>query len=738
MTTPSPVEIISIDIAESVIKKNLINLPKSRVTTAAITTATTAVTTFNIAGDNTDYMRDKFMNAIADNGNKISTGIIKSSYPGQAKQIIATETGESQIFCEVGSLHDTGTNSQNNDCINDIVTNLETLKDNISNIKCEIDDNTISEGNIEEVDGNLLSSISDSDTIRPDIVNVENSQTSQDDIGDSLKSEVNVINDEQNIIPSSFSAQKNIEVNFEKFSSSLSIAEETGKKFNEPLSIQTTLSQKSLMDLSARHDEIDGRYRKSILTTRKSPNRGNNLTEQVVPKMNDAKDLKKQKVQKKIAKKFDSMPLKNDESCRKNYLGSLESINASKPMTLSKKSKSFEFIKTDFSLKEIDINEVDTPNSPQKSSSSTNITVNNDANNPQHDNETIDELCSVCCYGKNQVSNKNLYTVHSNNSSPLELDSAECELCSSYNLQDNEVAPGEPQCELCEICGDVALDMDVVASSRPETDELIDARIFAGSRHVPLNVAKRKIASGLRLEGKIFDITDEDVDGEGADDNIRHTSYRGERLPSTSVEEYSADDSTLDDVEFEIENCGLDTGTTKQSSTKIIANEKTLENVEIMPSERLKIDKDDMESKRMIRGSSLITRNAVRPDSKRRYSSVDNLPSSKQRQIKSTTNESMRSRSKNQSKVAGSVDNIRVSRITKDSNRLRKSADDVAKGSQDTNECSGGSEKQLTVDKKIDEKDDETMEEHRVGTDTIKFIISKHGLKIISDKEIPL
>ncbi|KAK0183177.1 hypothetical protein PV327_001244 [Microctonus hyperodae] len=736
MTTPSPVEIISIDIAESVIKKNLINLPKSRVTTAAIT-ATTAVTTVN-TGDNTDYMRDKFTNVITDNGNKISTGIIKSSYPGQAKQIIATETGESQIFCEVGSLHDTGTNSQNNDCINDIVTNLETLKDNISNIKCECDDNTISEGNIEEVDGNLLSSISDSETIRPDIVNIDNSQTSQDDIGDSLKSEVNLINDEQNIIPSSFSAQKNIEVNFEKFSSSLSIAEETQKKFNEPLCIQTTLSQKSLMDLSTRHDEIDGKYRKSILTTRKIPNRGNNLTEQVVPKMNDAKDVKKQKAQKKVVKNFDSMPLKNDESCRKNYLGSLESINASKPTTLSKKSKSFEFIKTDFSLKEIDINEVDTTNSPQKSSSSTNITVNNDTNNPQHDNETIDELCSVCCYGKNQVSNKNLYTVHSNNSSPLELDSAECELCSSYNLQDNEIPPGEPQCELCEICGDVALDMDVVASSRPETDELIDARIFAGSRHVPLNVAKRKIASGLRLEGKIFDITDEDVDGEGADDNIQHSSYRGERLPSTSVEEYSADDSTLDDVEFEIENCGLDTGI-NQSSTKINPNEKALEKVEIMPSGRLKINKDNMESKRMIRGSSLITRNTVRPDSKRRYSSVDNLPSSKQRHIKSTTNESMRSRSNYQSKVAGSVDNIRVSRITKDSNRLRKSADDVAKGSQDTNECSGGSEKQLTVDKKIDEKDDEkTEEEHRVGTDTIKFIISKHGLKIISDKETSL
>lgn len=85
MESPSPVEILSIDVPDTVLHKNLHNL-------------------HNIGGRNSslEEAREQFINAIChvDNGNV--KHIAKAAYPGQAKQIIATETGVSRIINEVG------------------------------------------------------------------------------------------------------------------------------------------------------------------------------------------------------------------------------------------------------------------------------------------------------------------------------------------------------------------------------------------------------------------------------------------------------------------------------------------------------------------------------------------------------------------------------------------------------------------------------------------------------------
>ncbi|XP_057341049.1 nicotinamide/nicotinic acid mononucleotide adenylyltransferase 3 isoform X1 [Microplitis mediator] len=96
MASPSPVEIISIDLTESVIKKNIINSPAKQLT--------------SVNSNDTECMREKFINIITENGNNkvnnsnggtaTGAGAVKFSYPGLAKQIITTETGESQLFRE--------------------------------------------------------------------------------------------------------------------------------------------------------------------------------------------------------------------------------------------------------------------------------------------------------------------------------------------------------------------------------------------------------------------------------------------------------------------------------------------------------------------------------------------------------------------------------------------------------------------------------------------------------------
>ncbi|XP_076173775.1 nicotinamide/nicotinic acid mononucleotide adenylyltransferase 1-like isoform X2 [Ptiloglossa arizonensis] len=84
MDSPSPIEIISIDVPDTVLRKNIQNAT-------------------NIAARHggLEEAREKFINAlVAENGNAKLMTTAKAAYPGLAKQIIATETGESQILDE--------------------------------------------------------------------------------------------------------------------------------------------------------------------------------------------------------------------------------------------------------------------------------------------------------------------------------------------------------------------------------------------------------------------------------------------------------------------------------------------------------------------------------------------------------------------------------------------------------------------------------------------------------------
>ncbi|XP_034939276.1 uncharacterized protein Nmnat [Chelonus insularis] len=675
MASPSPVEIISIDIAESLIQKNIQNSPKSRLI---------------INSDDTARMRDKFMNIISENDNKISNVGIKSIYPGQAKQIIATETGESQIFCEVG-LHETSTSVPNN------FTN-GTERDNNST-ECEVNDKA--EKCVEEIDGNISSSIL---LVNETVEQIPSNVISPaDDSGEVKSVESVVFNCDKKI-----SSVQYIEVKA-TISPPLSVPEaETSKDDSQRKEISQTIDQprRSLTNSSSKNLDIDGKYLKSVRSTRKNMKQLHTLSEQVVPMMeSDNKSSEEKEEQVEDIKNLErSKSVKENNSQHKNFQGSLESINARKPKKmLSKKSKSFEYIKGDLLVKEI--KQIDFSDKPSVDQSPSSTTIEKIEIPDVDDTQIGDEYCSVCC-----------------NSSPVDVDSPECEICSSTHFQNIEPIPTEPQCELCEICGDIAMDLDVVASSRPESEEQLEARLFAGSRHVPLNLKKRKITSGVNMDGRIFDIADEDADCEDNGEIQIPSIDKNERAPSTSIEEYSDDDSTLDDVEFEIENCGLDTETNQSTATVTIQKDDTSYEKKL---EDISNIEDKTDPKKITRGSSLINRSVSKPDSKKRYSSVDDLPISK-KTVKSISKEAIEV--KEQIKVAGSVDNIRMTKTNKSSNRLRKSADDVGKSIKE--------EEKLEESKQLLTRQNEKSS--RLEPDTIKFIIGKHGLKIISDRETAL
>ncbi|XP_076677267.1 nicotinamide mononucleotide adenylyltransferase isoform X2 [Andrena cerasifolii] len=87
MESPSPIEIISIDVPDAVLRKNIQNA--------------TSVACVASRHGGLEEAREKFINAlVAENGNAKHLTTVKAAYPGLAKQIIATETGESQILDE--------------------------------------------------------------------------------------------------------------------------------------------------------------------------------------------------------------------------------------------------------------------------------------------------------------------------------------------------------------------------------------------------------------------------------------------------------------------------------------------------------------------------------------------------------------------------------------------------------------------------------------------------------------
>ncbi|XP_063988711.1 uncharacterized protein LOC135168453 [Diachasmimorpha longicaudata] len=640
MTTPSPVEIITIDIGETVIKKNIQNLPYYATN---------------------ERLYDKLPNVVQENGNKNSPVRGKSTYPGQAKQIITTETGETHIFYEVGSLNDndTSTNVQSHDEIS-LASNVTVNVNDISDKSTEINDSQVeNRETCYQIDASV--SFDSVDDLVPSEPKSEES-----------RNESNTIIEETTVLKSPGIDEVHLRGDLPEEM----IAEEAPSVPEVPPEARDTHSV----------TQIDGKYLKSVVNSRKSPNRVRN-SEQVVPMMES-----------------DEIDGKID---RKSFQGSLDSISQKKSeMDLEKsksKSKSFELLKSDFSLKQFPFRDEDLEDTGSQEESAAFMTANEDE---------PEEFCSVC-YSREQ-SVRNVYPLRSTDSSPNEQDSTECDICSSCNLQEPETLPGMPQCELCEICGDIAMEEDVVASSRPETDESLDFRLLSSSSHLPLSLSRRKLRGG-----RIFDITDDDcqdINEEDEDGEKPESTDRRERAPSTSAEEFSGDDSTLNDIEFEIENCGLEVDN-DDAKTKATVQELT--------------DEAGVEDSacRINRGSSMINRaTESRTEARRRYKSVDNLPTSRVNQSKPPVKEDKALVVRHSGRIIGSADNIRAPRPSRSVSLLRKSADDVGRiresaegeGDEGKNNCNGRDRGE------------------RIPSDTVKFILGKHGIKIISDKETAL
>lgn len=832
MTTPSPIEIISIDISESVLKKNFHNSPMQGRT---ILTSTTS--------DDNERIRDKFNNAITENVNKI-LGSNKVSYPGQAKQIIANESGESQIFCEVGL----NCISENYKIEMEIDGKVDRVVENedlmlASNSKAQIDVKETENGIVisnEEIapftdaleplkpsEQELTPDDSDSkisvilsiDVIDSSILenrhkdlgegsnDQEHSRLGRKDTGleeneaigtGSCEDETTITlcmdRDEKeeeksgNVIePESLSGDIKI-ANLPTSKEELKENSETAAPTDETeMSMEKSVTsmdendpsdrESTLVELSQKHEsniEIDGKYIKSVVNSRKSPKKLKN-DGALTLKSEDSKPSNGEVELKKTP----SESRKAAGTGRKRgvvFQGSLDSINVKQPKSssiinsqnhpaISKKSKSYESIKpTEIQptmLYKISLDGSKDENIASSCDEASKLKTDSNsifttANEPQESGQT-DEFCSVCCYANEPSSTEAFYTLRSTGSSPLEEASTECDICSNCDLREDPeeetpkfekpVLPGEPVCELCEICGDVALDEDVVASSRPEKDDFVDRRLLS-SRPLPLSLPKRKKGM-LRLNARTFNNIENDDEDDDEENDMDHfdmdasemsrkildTREKIQAVRGKSIDQNSTDDTNSNEDEFEIENCGLDAELDRDPGNEEKSRyrnevEDTLRN--IVPRDEIAISAKN--SKKMTRTGSLINRDSTdRTRAKRRYSSVDNLQNSRQI-VKSTIDKPTSLRTRGVGKnLVGSADNIRPSRNSRSRTTLRKSADDVARGYHSSMDDTHESPLYENIGRKKFSKEQKPRD-----SGTIKMILTKHGIKIISDKETAL
>ncbi|XP_043268142.1 uncharacterized protein Nmnat [Venturia canescens] len=836
MTTPSPVEIISIDISESVLKKNFHNTPMNGRT---ILTSSTS--------DDNERIRDKFNNAITENVNRV-LGCNKVSYPGQAKQIIANESGESQIFCEVG-LNCIRENYKIEMEIDGKVDHVVAKDDSPSNSKCKIDAKEA------ENDGAILSEelaiISDAlevlksseQELTPDdsdskisvilSIDVVDSSTlenkhkrSKDESADQeipFEKNSNEIEDNgavstvscddeitittsckdrddkeeeksetivespriyganeaaENFAPPTDNVQDQPEIDFPIERIEKKPVEKSSKSMDER---DSSNRGSTIEELSQKHEsniEIDGKYIKSVVNSRKSPKKLKN--EDILAVTSDDSKSSGEKSNGEIQSKKSSIERINTVGTGRKrgvvFQGSLDSINVKQPKSssiinsqnhpaISKKSKSYESIKPT-EIQPTLIYNISLDGSKDENVASScddtsklrtdSMSIFTTANEPQESGQT-DEFCSVCCYANEPSSTDAFYTLRSTGSSPLEEASTECDICSNCDLREDPeeetpkfekpILPGEPVCELCEICGDAAMDEDVVASSRPEKDDFVDRRL-SSSRPLPLSLPKRN-KGVVRLNTRTFNNIENDDEEDDEDDDadrfdieasemnrkVLDSRDKVQALLEKAVDRNSTDDTNSNDDEFEIENCGLDAELDRDLGNEENSRyrnevEDTLRN--IVPRDEIAISAKN--SKKMTRTGSLVNRDTIdRTRAKRRYSSVDNLQNSRQI-VKSTIEKpnSLRPRGVGRG-IVGSADNIRPTRSSRSRTTLRKSADDVARGYHSPLDDTHESPLYENIGRKKFGKEQKPRD-----SGTIKMILTKHGIKIISDKETAL
>ncbi|XP_058807795.1 uncharacterized protein LOC131673650 isoform X2 [Phymastichus coffea] len=413
--------------------------------------------------------------------------------------------------------------------------------------------------------------------------------------------------------------------------------------------------------------EIDGKYIKSLVNSKKTPKKSSDDRDEEEPEIESTLDTDEAKtVAEKVEPDANEISIFDDDisyikrfrliinkpadqtTAQSQHLkGSLDSINLQESKgssrstikSMSKKSKSFESIKRNASTSVY-------CDARQKSDNTSQFVTALET----------EERCSAC--------------------SPDE-DSTECDICSSCNLRDSEDAK-EPSLsettEICEICGEPATTTEELLTDSPQT---------INSRSVPLNLPKAKSTI-----------------------EINQGSYRRPTV----------------DERYEIDNCGLQDCRLRASLDTCNKPEPLYVNV--IPRQQAPIryiaSRDDVAMSRSLSIGGGIKRSSRKTfpkktttQEKRRYSSVDNLQN---RTLSFRSSEKL-SKTR-ESKFTTSADNIRPARVSR-SRSLRRSADNFSSGDN------------------LDEDDEYTRVKIR-DTDTIKMILTKHGIKIISQKETVL
>lgn len=850
MESPSPIEIISIDVPDTVLRKNIQNA--------------TSVACVASRHGGLEEAREKFINAlVAENGNGKHVTTAKAAYPGLAKQIIATETGESQILDEVGFVDDdrkirkvvrvqprssqleeiypnrVATSSKHEaksfvdvDSVksteNVVRTSLgndtedvELIQDKERDKKSLLPSSAVSMTSAVDNSGRHECALSDFSVDKEDyrLTRYGLDDTAEDENRENLLLERERSNDDRSVMkmirkdeqvdrresikdldhdsfPNDTVRCSNTQVlvlvsamihnPFEKEGGAL-IVEENGVQGKGEITIykgesdgsidklsvlvqspvpsslsdESTVkiqeitddfsentkegSDDSLMITSSKRDvslEIDGKYVKSVVNARKSPRKTKNGQMRVYEseerlddddtekKSADSCGQSEQTFYKTVSKSSsrtrsprrdgrskvtgetrESATISDEKSKKMrrydaSLKGSLDSVIASNDSRtvsrrrsrteemFSKKSKSYESIKRMQEVYE----------DPSKADSTSQLITTNELD------MQVDEFCSVCCYvnemslrteeGISSPTHDNFYTLRSNCSSVADEDSTECDICSSWNLQESSDALDrktdcDQLCEVCEICSEIC------ATFNPERETRL---LESSSRSLPKDAS---------------------------------------RIADTTVTEPS-----LEDDSFEIENCGFQNGPGSTSDSKRepdnLSKSFNVSDsfvVKKKPRDKYFIPKDELAilasgTRRMNRKGSLLRKKPIEDPTnvsqdKRRYSSVDNLQLAK---VSSRSNDKV-FRSKN-SKLIASADNIRASRSSRRCKSLQRSADNVRYVDSSTDNLD-------SLVENLDREDILDFDDHREklqarDNETVKMILTKHGIKIISEKETVL
>ncbi|XP_043248009.1 uncharacterized protein LOC122394887 isoform X1 [Colletes gigas] len=815
MDSPSPIEIISIDVPDTVLRKNIQN-----------------ATNMAARHGGLEEAREKFINAlVAENGNAKHMTTAKATYPGLAKQIIATETGESQILDEVGFVDDDGKvrkvvrvqpcPSQVEQVSSSVVAPVErdeTVKIDVEAKGDEGKGRTTLEDDVglsidKDTDSKSLSPSSPSVTSAIDnsgrhecalsdfSVDKENYRLTRYGLDDGTEDEVRERNEDLRLgteqSGSNESSQRNDVVGQDCFQNDAVrcsntqvlvlvsamihnpfekdgtlILEENGVQGKGEITIYKGESDKlsllvqpsvpsvnnessveiqeiveetakkegtddpSSLDKSSKRDvslEIDGKYLKSVVNSRKSPRKTKNGQMRVYSENEEGrtekectdsytqseetfyKTLSKSSSRTKSPREGKKV---HESSSRRNYAplkGSLDSVMVtSDPRTtsrrrsraddsFSKKSKSYESIKI--------IQEACYEDPSKADSTSQLITAN------ELDMQT-DEYCSVCCYvnemslrteeALGSPSQENFYTLRSNCSSLGDEDSTECDICSSWNLQESTDA----------------LDRRIIASTT-DCDQLCEVCEVCG-----------EICTAFNPEEAIFSARDAPLHGRTLESSSKSLPKEASRIVDSAISYPS-----LDDDSFEIENCGLQSDRDAEKHSSKALNLFDPSAVGKKSREQYFIPKDEIAilssgARRISRKASLMKKkpddSAIVSQDKRRYSSVDNLQLAK---TSSRMNDKVL-RPRN-SKLIGSADNIRASRTSRRCKSLQRSADNVRYVDSSTDNLDSLIE---GLDREDEGQDSvEWMERPNIrDNETVKMILTKHGIKIISEKETAL